>query len=107
MRNNILPSMACPRLSYFPPLSPKSHDFREKKAIEHKKCVLVFSTFSLKYFSFYRGADKSLARPHFKNNWKVAIFSSRRGGPSLPRRPGRTDNFLNFFLSGLQKFGGC
>ena len=32
----------------------------------------------LKYFT-YRGADKSLARPDWKNNWKVAIFVQRGG----------------------------
>ena len=50
----------------------------------------------------YRGADKSLARPNWKNNWKVAIFRLTRRS-LLPRRPGWTDDLLNFFLSGLQK----
>jgi len=35
--------------------------------------------------------------------WKVPIFCPMRRS-LLPRRPGRTDNILNFFLSGLQKF---
>jgi len=51
----------------------------------------------------YRGADKSLARPDWQNNWKVAIFRPTRRS-LLPRRPGWTDNFMNLFLSGLQKF---
>ena len=38
----------------------------------------------------------------WKNNWKVAIFRPTRKS-LLPRRPGWTDNVLNFFLSGLQK----
>jgi len=42
------------------------------------------------------GADKSLARPDWKNNWKVAIFRPTRRS-LLPRRHGWTDNFLNFF----------
>ena len=56
----------------------------------------------------YRGADKSLARPDWKNNWKVAIFRLTQRS-LLQRRPGWTDNILNFFLSGLQKleFGRC
>jgi len=37
-----------------------------------------------------------------KNNWKFAIFRPTRR-LLLPRRPGWTDNFLIFFLSGLQK----
>ena len=49
----------------------------------------------------YRGADKSLARPDWKNNWKIAIFCPTR------RLDGQTSEF--FFLSGLQKleFGRC
>ena len=61
----------------------------------------------------YRGADKSLARPDWKNNWKVATFHPTRRS-LLPWRPGWTDNLLNFFFwggggSGLQKleFGHC
>jgi len=44
----------------------------------------------------YRGADKSLARPDWKNHWKFAIF---RPTPRslLPWRPGWTDNLLNCF----------
>jgi len=34
--------------------------------------------------------------PGLKNNWKVAIFRPTRR-PLLPRRPGWTDNLLNFF----------
>jgi len=38
----------------------------------------------------------------WKNKWKVAIFRPTWRS-LLPRRPGWTDNRLNFFLSGLQK----
>jgi len=41
----------------------------------------------LKVRMFYRAADKSLARPYWKNNWKVAIFRPKRRS-LLPRRPG-------------------
>ena len=44
----------------------------------------------------YRGADKSLAWPHWKNNWKVTIFHLTWRS-LLMRRPGWTDNLLNFF----------
>ena len=52
----------------------------------------------------YRSADNSLARPDWKNSWMVAIFRPKRRS-LLSRRPGWTDNLLNFFffLSGLQK----
>ena len=62
---------------------------------------------SFSYHWHYRGADKSLARPDCKNNWKVAIFPPTWRS-LLPRRPCWTDNRLNF-SSGLQKleFGRC
>jgi len=44
----------------------------------------------------YKSAVKSLARPDWRNNWKVAIFRPTRRS-FLPRRPGWTDKFLNCF----------
>jgi len=38
----------------------------------------------------------------WKKNWKFAIFRPTRRS-LLPRRPGWTDNVLNFFFSGVQK----
>jgi len=35
--------LSCPALQYFPTLSHKQHDFRNK-VIEHKMCVLIFCT---------------------------------------------------------------
>jgi len=49
-----------------------------------------------KHVGAYRGADKSLARPDWKNNWKVAIFRPTRRS-LLPRRPVWMDNLLNCF----------
>ena len=62
----------------------------------------------VQFVAYTRGVDNSLAQPDWKNNWKVAIFRPTRRS-LLPRRPGWTDNLLNFFLSGLQKlqFGRC
>ena len=72
----------------------------------HGMCQLT--DFNVKLDSIYRVADKSLARPDWKNNWKVAIFRQTRRS-LLPRRPGWTDKCRIFFLSGLQKleFGRC
>ena len=56
----------------------------------------------------YRGADKSLARPDWKNNWKVAIFSS--DAEVIAAAVTWLDGQLpEFFLSGVQnlEFGRC
>ena len=58
----VLSSVACLVLPYFSTLSHKWHDFRGK-IIEHKMCVLIFSTtFVWKYFS----SKKSSARYYHK-----------------------------------------
>jgi hypothetical protein len=44
MRRIILSSVTCVILPHFSTLSHKRHDFREKKIINHKTCVLIFST---------------------------------------------------------------
>ena len=56
----------------------------------------------------YRGADKSLAPPEWKNNWNLVIFR-----PTL-KVIAATETWLDgkrfeFFLSGLQnlEFGRC
>jgi len=41
-------------------------------------------------------ADKSLARPDWRNNWKVTNFHPTRRS-LLPLRPGWTDKLLKFF----------
>ena len=50
----------------------------------------------------YRGVDKSLAWPDWKNNWKVTIFCPTQISLLL-WRPGWTDNLLNFFFEWLAK----
>ena len=51
LRCFILLSMACRVVAYFSTLSHKRHDFREKKVIKRKVCVLIFSTTSFRKFS--------------------------------------------------------
>jgi hypothetical protein len=84
--------------------------FRFTCQVGHKGILLALTPVPLPINrqAFYRGA-KSLSRPDWKNNWKVAIFRPTRRS-LLPRRPGCTDNILTFFfLSGLQnfEFGRC
>jgi hypothetical protein len=42
--------LSCPNVPYFSTLSHKRHDFREN-VIEHKMCILIFSTISSEKFS--------------------------------------------------------
>jgi hypothetical protein len=44
MRCIILPTAACLSLQYISTLSHKRHDFLGEKIIQHKICVLIFST---------------------------------------------------------------
>jgi len=44
----------------------------------------------------YRGADKSLARPDWKNNWKVAIFRPTGGHCCRRDLVGRTAFWFGF-----------
>ena len=51
------------------------------------------------FCTLYSGADKSLARPDWKNNLKVAILRPKRRS-LLPRKPGWTENLLIIFFGG-------
>ena len=43
MRRITLQTMSCLALPYFPTLSYKQQDFREKKVAEYEMCFLIFS----------------------------------------------------------------
>ena len=43
MRLIVLLSVSCTAIPYFSTVSHKPHDFRRKKVLEHKTCVLIFS----------------------------------------------------------------
>jgi len=52
MRRIILQSSTCPARPHVSTLPNKRRDFWGKKIIEHKMCVLIFSTIILNHFSF-------------------------------------------------------
>jgi len=61
----VLSSVACLIVLYFPTCSHKGHDFREK-VIEHKMCVLIFSTTFVCNISCYHNSS---ARYCYKYTW--------------------------------------
>ena len=80
----------------------------KKKVRLLRSDALWFGKNFIRFSEKYRGADKSLTRPDWKNNWKVAIFSSdveviAAAETWLDGQPSE------LFLSGLQKleFGSC
>ena len=58
MQRIILSSLACPALPYFSTLPHKHYDFSVND-IEHKTCVLIFSTPLLKSFLILRVLQRS------------------------------------------------
>ena len=60
----ILSSVDCPALHYFSTLSQKLHDFRKKKVIEQKMCVLIFSTNFSETFLILRRTERDRLRSY-------------------------------------------
>jgi len=71
-------------------------------APQKKLAYLDFQCLDHPPYSPYLTCRTTTCSLEWKNNWKVAIFLPTLRS-LLPRRSVWTDNFLNFFLSGLQK----
>ena len=70
---SVLWSVASLALPYFSALSHKRHDFRKKKVIEHKMCVLIFCT---NYIWSISNSKKNWARYCHKYE-NVSMWSTR------------------------------
>ena len=71
----ILSSVAYPAVLYFFTLSHKSHDIR-KKVVEHKMCVLIFSTPFVKFF-FLRRINRYAATNVHWSSCEVPVIPVR------------------------------
>jgi hypothetical protein len=76
MRRIILSSVACLAVPYFSTLSHKRHDFR-KKVIEHKICVLIFSTNLSKTFLILRRIQRDIVINVHRSSCKVHVIVVR------------------------------
>jgi hypothetical protein len=75
MRRIILSSVACLAVPYFPTLSHKRHDFR-KNVIEHKMCVLIFSTILSETFLIVRRIQRDIIINVHRSLCKVPLLLS-------------------------------
>ena len=76
MRRIMLSSEACPAVPYFSTLSHKRHDFR-KKGIEHKMCVLIFSTNLFQTFLITRRMKRYIIINVHRSSFRVPVILVR------------------------------
>jgi hypothetical protein len=107
MRHILLPSVACPALTYFSTLSHKRHDFwEEKKVIDYKMCVDFLYNFRHKTFLFPKRTERDnvkwqvLMRLEFytqiTNEIKFHPFGAdRRTDGDMRKLKGAFSNFAN------------
>jgi hypothetical protein len=73
MRRVILSSVACPAVPHFSTLPHKRHDCR-KKVVEHKMCVLIFSTSLTQSFLILRTIERDIINVHAYSCKVTVIF---------------------------------
>jgi hypothetical protein len=75
MRRIVLSSMDCPAVPPFSTLSHNRHDFRGKKVIELKKCVLIFvQLLSETFFILRRNERDMIQKTYFGLHVKYQFF---------------------------------
>jgi len=72
----MLPSVACHDLNNLSILSLKRHDFRKKKAVEHKICVLICCTNLSETFLILRRNERDMIKMSSRLHAEYALFSS-------------------------------
>ena len=76
VRRIILSSVACPVLPYFFTLSYKRYDFLNM-ILEHKMCVLIFSTNLSETFLVLRGIQRDIIINVQRYSCKVSVILAR------------------------------
>jgi len=77
MRRIIQSSVVCPAAPYFSTLARKLYDFRGKKFIEHKMCILIFSTTLSTTFLILRRIQPDIIINVCKYSGKVPVIIVR------------------------------
>jgi hypothetical protein len=77
MRSIILSSVACLALPYFSTLPHQQYNFTEKIVIEHKLCVLIFSTILSETFLILRRIRRDIIINVHRYSCKVAVIFVR------------------------------
>ena len=73
----LLSHVACPAVHYFSILSHKRQDFRKnKKAIEHEMCVLIFYAILSQSFLILRRVQRDTIKKYIDLHVKYASFLS-------------------------------
>ena len=80
MRSVILPSAVCHVVHDFSTLSHKQHDFRKKRVIETKMCVLILSITSSEIFIILKINERDMIKNVYWSSCKYPLLFSDFNG---------------------------